>query len=146
MADVTAFGSSVTIMSLFYPMGITVNESDSDVALFEVDDPEFGTVQVGLNGHKISWVHGSVYTVRIGVIPNGDNDKKLKAMVAGSRPQLGASLTIDSVQVIFTEGVSGNKSILADCTMTSGAICNVTTTAGRFAARVYTFQGTVQAW
>lgn len=146
MADLTAFGSSITLMSLLFPQGITINEADADVALFEVDDPEFGTVQVGLNGHKISWVHGSVYTIRIGVFANGGNDKNLKAMVAQNRPQFGGALNIDSIQVIFTEGVSGNKTMFTDCTMTSGALTNITTTEGKFPARVYTFQGTVQAW
>lgn len=144
--DVTGFGSSVTIRSLNNPQGITITEAADDIALFEIDDPVFGTVNVGANGHKISYMHGSVYTIRIAVFANGDNDKALKAMVATNRPQQGASINIDSINVVFTEGITGKTSNFADCTMTSGALCNTLAVDGKLQARVYTLQGTMQAF
>lgn len=144
--DVTGFGSSVTIRSLNNPQGITITEASDDIALFEIDDPVFGTVNVGANGHKISYMHGSVYTIRIGVFANGDNDKALKAMVATNRPQQGAAVNIDSINIVFTEGVSGKTSNFADCTMTSGPLCNTMAVDGKLQARLYTFQGTMQAF
>lgn len=146
MPDITAFGLSFTVADLLYPDGLTIKEGSDDVPLISCDNPEFGKVNVGLNGHKISWVHSSVYTVTVAVIPNTDTDRKLKAMVAYNRPQVGGSANIDSIQGVLTEGVSGEKTVFADMTMTSGAITNVTTTEGRFETRTYTFSGTVVAY
>lgn len=141
--DVTAAGSKITIVDLLFPQGFVIDEASDDVALISVDNPTFATVAAGLNGHKISWNHASVYTITIGVIPNSQSDENLKAIARWTRIQQGNIANVDSIQAIFTER-DGTKTVFADCTMTEGAICNSVTTEGRYETRQYVLQGTVQ--
>lgn len=139
--DITAAGSSLMIMNLLFPAGITITETSDDQAFFECSTPEFQTVTVGLNANQISWKKAVVTTIRISVVPNGQNDKNLKALVRFNLLQPNAPINPDVVQAVFTEAQTGNKIAFANFQITEGVVANSTTTEGRFATNTYTFMG-----
>ena len=143
--NITAAGSSITIIDVLYPQGFTVKEAADDAPFFEMSNPRIGEYRVGLNGTGIKWTHASTYSFTIGVVPGTPSDKKLRKIVDYNRIQDGGAINIDSIQAIVKMGVSGEITTFTDVMITEGAICETATTEGRFATRLYTFEGSIKA-
>lgn len=140
--DITSIGTKITIIDLLYPQGITITNAPQDGTFISVSNVPIKNVMVGLNGNQISHGVQSVITIELSVIPNSDDDIKLKAIAAFNRPQ-GVIYNEDSIQIYIQEG-SGRKSIYGDFVLTDSPIDNVANTDGSFATRTYTFQGVIK--
>lgn len=140
MQNISGFSLSAAITaSKSFSSGFVVNQFTDDTDPLDSPDLQLAEVSFGLNGDMMTWSRASGIEVAIGIIPDGEDDKNLQAIVLANRVGKNKSGARDVINIVFTYP-DGKKVSCSNGVMTTGPGMTAIASSGRSKSKVYRFR------
>lgn len=137
--DVSGAGLKVNVIAdKTFPSGFIVTEFADDADPFDTPVIAIAEKAMGLNGDLIIWSKGAPLDVVINVIPDGEDDDNLSALLEANRVAKGKSSAKDAITLVKI-GADGRTTTFQNGRLTNGPVDSSISSAGRKKTKAYTF-------
>lgn len=109
MQDISSFGTRVQIVaSVTFPAGVSISQFADDGDSLDIPSQQVADKAMGVNGDLIVWAKANPLNLTLNIIPNGDDDRNLAALLEANRVGRGKQGARDVITLtaIYADGSS----------------------------------------
>ncbi len=139
MQNISGYGlTAIVRASTTFPGGFPVTQFADDADPFDTPTQTVGEAAVGLNGDLVAWNRANPLTLTLSVIPGGEDDLNLSALLEANRAARG-KVPAGDVVTITAIYPSGRTVTLTQGIVTTGTPSDSVSSAGRIKSKSYSF-------